>query len=919
MQNRTRNLAIAAAVVVLLVLVGGRLVAEFAVDLLWFESVGYSDVFWTRWTIGIVVRLVVGLVAGAFVFLNLWVVSRTLGTIRVRRRFGNIEIAERLPQVYVFAALFGLSIFSALWLSGGIGDPIAFYAAFVAESWGMTDPVHGRDVSFYVFQYPVLNRLQLLAGVVIFWTILLSGIAYVATGSARWTEAGPSVTPGARRHLGLLAAGLLLVFAAGLWLDRYELLMSGHGVGGALGYTDVHARIPARVLLSVLAVVAAAAVAHGAWHGTLRPPLFAIGLLILGFVGGQLVYPSALQNLRVEPDEYAREAPYIEQNLAFTRHAYGLSGLRRESLPFRSGSEVSPDRVAELLQGVPLWDSRPLLQTYRALQAPFRPYYDFVSVHYDRYGPPGDAQQVAIAVRELDVNRLPSVAQTWQNLRLTYVRGEGAVVSPVAQMSAGGEPRYFVSDLDPVRISPDAPEGLQLTEPGVYFAEMTRGHVILNTAMRAETQPLAPGSPEPQGVTLSSWWRKLAFAWAFQSRNLLLSGELTPESRVVYRRLVRERVETVAPFLQYSAGDRGGPYPVVFEGRIVWILDAYTSSTHFPLAPAVRFGDRGVRYVRNSVKVTVDGVSGEVRLFVVDPTDPILRTYARIFPGLFSPIEEMPEGLQRHLRFPAALFGLQASILQEYHLRDARAFYNRDDVWQIPTETYRDRAIVYEPYYAMLPLPGTDTSEFLISMPFVAAGRQNMTAMLLTRNDPPHYGEQVLFELPRDELIPGPQQIESLIDQDPAISEQLALWKRGGSDVIRGHIVIVPVDSSLVYVEPLFLEAQESAIPQLERVILASGRRVVMRPTMSGALAALFEGAPAVDERRAPALAAAPVGPADPPRPGPGVAAPAEMDRARRLMEQAESQLRSGDWAGFGQTWAELRAALRTPQAAPPP
>jgi uncharacterized protein len=915
MERRTRNLMIAAAVAILAVLVGGRLAAEFAVDLLWFQSVGYSDVFWTRWTIGILVRLVVGLVAGAFVFLNLWIVSRTLGTIRVRRRFGNIEIAERLPRVYVLGTLIGLSFFSALWLSGGVGDPIAVYAALRAESWGMVDPVHGRDVSFYVFQYPVLNRLQLLAGVVVFWTMLLAGIAYVATGSARWTDAGPSVTPGARRHLGLLAAGLLLVFAFGLWLDRYDLLMTGQGVGGALGYTDVHARIPARILLTGLAVIAAAAVAHGAWHGSLRPPLFAIGLLILGFVGGQLVYPAALQNLRVEPDEFARESPYIEHNLAFTRHAYGLSALRREAMPFRGGTTVSPDAVAERLEGVPLWDSRPLLQTFRALQAPFRPYFDFVSVHYDRYGPPGEAQQVAIAVRELDVNRLPSVAQTWQNLRLNYVRGEGAVVSPVAQMAAGGEPRYFVSDLDPLRIAPDAPEGLEIAEPGVYFAEMTRGHVILNTTMRAETQPLAPGSPQPIGVELTSWWRKLAFAWAFQSRNLLLSGELTPQSRVVYRRLVRERAEAVAPFLQYSAGELGGPYPVIFEGRIVWILDAYTSSTHFPLAPAVRFGDRGVRYVRNSVKVTIDGVSGEVRLFVVDEDDPILRTYARIFPDLFQPISEMPPGLRRHLRFPAALFGLQASVLQEYHLRDARAFYNRDDVWQIPTETYRDRAVVYQPYYAMLPLPGEEATEFLISMPFVAAGRQNMTSMLVTRNDPPHYGEQILFDLPRDELIPGPQQVESLIDQDPAISEQLALWKRGGSDVIRGHIVIVPVDSTLIYVEPLFLEAQESAIPQLERVIVAAGRRVVMRPTMQGALAALFEGEGVTDERRAGALAAAPTSPAQPtPAPGatPAAGTPgADVERVRRLMEQADAHLRAGDLAAFGQTWAELRAALR--------
>jgi uncharacterized protein len=914
MQTRTRSFVVGAIVALLVVLVGGRMAAEFVVDYLWFESLGYTDTFWTRWTIGAVVRVVVGLIVGAFVFFNLWVVSRTLGTIRVRRRYANIEIAERLPDIYVFATLFLLSFLSAWWLSAGIGDPVAAVAAFRAESWGLTDPVHGRDASFYVFVYPVLTRLQVLAGVLVFWTLLLAGIAYVATGSARWTDAGPNVTPGARRHLGMLIACLLLVFAWGLWLDRYELLMSGQGVGGALGYTDVHARIPARVLLAGLAAIAAAAVAYGAWHALVRPPLIAVGLLILGFIGGQLVYPSVLQNLRVEPDEFAREQPFIEQNLAFTRHAYGLSALQRTALPYRSGQEVSAEALADRLEGVPLWDRRPLLQTFRALQAPFRPYFDFVSVHYDRYGPPGAAHQVAIAVRETDVSRLQENAQTWQNLRLNYVRGEGAVVTPVAQMTAGGEPRYFVSDLDPLRIAADAPDETRLTEPGVYFGELTRGYVVLNPVQRQEAQLLASGSPPPIGIGLDSWWRKLAFAWAFQSRNILLSGELTPRSEIVYRRTVRERAQAVAPFLHFG-GEGGGPYPVIFEGRIVWIIDAYTSSTYFPLAPPVRFADRAVRYVRNSVKVTVDGVSGEVRLYVVDNEDPILRTYARIFPQLFAPITEMPPGLRRHLRVPPPLFALQAAVLQEYHLRDARSFYNRNDVWQIPTETYRDRPITYEPFFAMLPLPGGGTErEFLLTMPFVAAGRQNMTAILMARSDPPHYGETILFELPRDELIPGPQQVESLIDQDPTISEQLALWKRGGSDVIRGHMTVLPVDGTLVYAEPLFLEAQESAIPQLERVILASGRRVVMRPTAQGALAALLGEDPIGEERRDRTLAAAAPREAAPEQAAPG--APA-LYEARRLMEQAEAQLRAGDWAGFGRTWSELQAALRPSPGVP--
>ncbi|HEV2131775.1 MAG TPA: UPF0182 family protein, partial [Longimicrobiaceae bacterium] len=529
--------------------------------------------------------------------------------------------------------------------------------------------------------------------------------------------------------------------------------------------------------------------------------------------------------------------------------------------------------------------------------------------HYDRYGPQGAAQQVAISVRELEVARLAETAQTWQNLHLHYVRGEGAVVSPVSQMTTGGEPFYYLSEVFPPRISPDAPPELALTEPGVYFGERTRGYVILTPgATPRVTDADAPPPAEaahPIGVPLNTLWTKLAYAWAFQSKNLLLSPEVTPGSRIVYTRLVQQRAAALAPFLHFPQLGRGAVQPVVSDGRIIWILDGYTSSIHFPLAPVERLGDRAARYLRNSVKVTVDGLTGEVQMYAVDEQDPILRTYSAIFPGLFRPVAEMPPALQRHLRFPAELLTLQARVLREYHVGDARTFYQKADVWDIPTETYRDAREAVTPTYAMLPLPGTDAErEFLLQMPFVAAGRQNMTGLLVTRNDPPHYGEQVLYELPRDELISGPQQIESMIDQDPAISEQLSLWKRGGSDVIRGQMVVVAVDSTLLYVEPLFLEAQASAIPQLERVILASGRRVVMRATPETALAALLRDEPretTTQVARAPA--AAPV-PSTAPRADPS------LDRARQLVERAEAQLRAGDWAGFGESWSELREAL---------
>lgn len=465
------------------------------------------------------------------------------------------------------------------------------------------------------------------------------------------------------------------------------------------------------------------------------------------------------------------------------------------------------------------------------------------------------------------------------------------MVSPVARMADDGAPVYYLSDLNPPRSSPSAPEGLTLTEPAVYFAENTTGYVILD---RQEG---------PRGVAVTGFARRLALAWAFQSKNLLLSDEVTRGSRVVFGRTVAERARAAAPFLHLTSDS---PQPVVHRGRIVWVMDGYSTSSFFPLSPRVMFGGRAARYVRNSAKVVVDGVTGEVSVFAV-ASDPILRTYSRVFPGLVQPIDRMPADLRAHLKVPTPLIALRASLLGEYHLTDARAFYEKEDVWSVGTENYRSEIIAIDPTPVMLPLPGQRDPEFLTMIPFVSPGRQNMTALLVVRNDGAAYGEQRLYLLPRDELVPGPQQIEARIDQDPEIAQQLSLWRRGGSEVIRGRLIVVPVDSTLLYVEPLFLEAQSAAIPQLERVIVAHGGRVAMRPTLAEAFAAVLGLAEESAEDAPPETGGEPT---------PSVRSEA-LERARRLMEQAEAQLRAGDWAAFGRTWEALRAALR--ETASPP
>ena len=887
MMSRRTRIAVIAFGALVLFLVGGRLTAEFVEDLLWYQALQIERVFWARWLAAALVRVALGLLFAAIVFINLTVVTRTLGTIRVRRRVANIEIAEQLPQPYIVATLLGIAGLSGWWLSAGVADPVSVLAAFRHESWGLRDPFFGLDVSFYVFVLPILDQLQILFGLLTAWTAILVVSAYVVTGAIRVTGGEVHLTPVARRHLAVLAGAALVIVAWDLWLDRYGLIVSGNGVSGAIGYTDAHARQPGMLVLAVLALAAAGAVAYGMWTNRRQLALGSLAALVAATVLARIIVPALMQQLVVEPNEAVRERPFIEQHIDFTRRAYQLDDIRTAPLPYATGAVPSDSTVLSALAGAPLWDPRPLHTTFNEREALYA-YYTFASVHPDRY----DGEQVAVSVRELEPASLPPTAQTWHNLHLEYVSGQGAVVTPMAAMAEDGSPVYYLRDIGPPRVSPDAPPSLELSDPEIYFGERTGGYVIV-----------APDA-RPNGVPLISLGRKLVFAWAFQSRNLLLSRSVTPASKVVYRRSVADRVRRAAPFVRLLP--ERGVQPVIHEGNVVWLVDGYTTTTSFPLSRRGSLEAMPLRYVRNSVKATVDAVSGEVRLYVVDPDDPILRTYAAFFPGVLEPLSAMPEGLRAHLRYPSALLELQAAVLGDYHLRDPARFYARQDVWAAAIEIYRMDEQPVGATYATLPLPGESESEFLLSVPLSARGRPNLAAILVARNDPGVYGQRFLYELPRDELVPGPQQIEAQIDQNPDISQQLSLWREGGSQVVRGRILVVPVDSSLVYVEPLFLEAHQTATPQLERVIVSNGRNVVMRSTLAEAVDALYgSGGPPVASPL-PSVTSDPTPREQAPAPaaGPGI------ERARQLVEQAEGQLRAGDWAGFGESWRQLRTLL---------
>jgi uncharacterized protein len=907
LRNPGRALAVA-AIVLVAVLIFGRSAAVFYTEALWFESTGQSAVFWRRLLAVLTTRIVTGGIGAGLILINLWYVLRQLGPVHLRRRYGNLEFAEQVPRTYLVAGAAAVSILAGWWLSTlqfGGNVPITMLAWLQREAWGVSDPLFNADVSFYVFSLPVYLRLLDYLLIVLVWATLLVAIGYVLVGAVTLRGTRLDFDERPRVHFALLLAAMIAIFGVRYLLGRYGFVMDGGGFAGTVGYTDVHARLPARLLIGVLSLVAAAAIVYGARRRTLGAPAGAFAVLGVAALGMGVVYPGIVQKVQVEPNQLAREIEYIRWNMEFTRRAYGLDLIERRALSYRRADASVWTEMAPALDRLPLWDAAPLQTAFNEIQSRVR-YYHFPDVDYDRYGPEGARQQVAIAVREVSREGIPANAQTWTNLRLNpvYTRGIGVVATPAAEKRLG-EPIYWLGDLNPVQRHAEAPTELELTEPSIFFGErMVDDYIVVGHRARfageaPELEGRMPPMPRVEtGVQLSSLVRVLAFAWRFGDQNLLFARELTDTSRLVFRRGVIERARTLAPFLLWDTD----PHPVVLDGRVVWILDGYTWSTSYPLSRAFVIRDQApLRYMRSSVKAVVDAVTGATAFYALPDPDPLLRTYRRVFPGLIRDWSEMPAGIQAHLRYPHLLFRVQADVLEQYHLERAEAFYAQQDVWQLPQEISPQLQSRGRPNYMMAPLPGESTPEFLLTTPFIARERQNMTALLVARNDMPNYGRLMLLEMPRDEQIRGPSQLQSIIEQDPVISQQLTLWRQGGRTVELGRIRIIPTAGSILYVQPLFLSAQERGIPQLQQVIVSDGSAVAMATELRAAIVAL--GGELIDTaRREPA-------PRTASDPGAG-----DRDdwreQALQLLQQADDRLRAGDFAGFGAAWNRLRTLL---------
>ncbi len=902
-----RRALVIVVVVLLASLVLLSTLTGFLVDWLWFDTLGFGAVFTTVWhaklaAFGIAAGLSVALLGlNGLVAVGAPVPHvRRLRVTRIRRGGGEVlpEVMEfsleRLPWSRLVLA--GAGVIGVLLGLGQAGSWRVFLRWLYAVPFERTDPVFGRDLGFYVFTLPVY-RLALDWGflVVVLGALMAAGIFW-ARGAIEIVDGWPRLAAPAGRHFSVLLAVFLALKAGSYLLQRYDLLLDTSGVVFGAGYTDLHLRLPFLAALVVIALVGAGLCVANVAIGGLRLP----GLAILLLLGGSLLQSGAaalFQSYRVKPDELRLEAPYLARTIAFTRYGFGLD--RIVVTPFPAAGQLTPAALAAntaTIQNLRWWDPGPLLDTYRQLQE-LRLYYDFHDVDVDRYTFNGTYQQVMLAARELNQSRLPADAQTWINQHFKFTHGFGLVMSPVNRFDEEGLPVFYVQDIPPA-----SSVGVTLDRPQLYFGEETAIYIVV----RGGTTEFDYGRGADNvyttyqgrdGVALGSLWRRALFAWYFGDLKLLISENVTAGSRILFRRLIQERITRVAPFLLL---DRD-PYLVVDDGRLVWVQDAYTVSDTLPYAQA---SPEGLSYIQNSIKVVLDAYDGTLAFYVADPGDPLVRTDGRIFPTLFRPLETMPASLRQHLRYPEDLFRLQAGVYGTYHMTDPEVFYNREDQWTVPQVTVNGKTAAMQPYYTVMRLPGEARAEFILMLPMVPNNRDNMIAWLAARCDGPAYGTVIEFAFPKEKLLFGPAQVEARIDQDTTISQQLSLWNQTGSRVIRGNLLVIPIDDALLYVEPLYLRAEHRELPELKRLIASVGDRVVMSTTVDTLLASLFPSVP----KPPPTVARA-----EPETSGvrvPGRRGTADALQHYRAAFQALNQ---GDWRTFGVEMDALRRALEGP------
>ncbi len=897
MADKVKNLKWIIIGIILLVVIIVGAIASIYIDLIWFKSVQYIAVFWKILLTKGVVMLFFAAIFFVLSFINLSYARRFAPEFKVE--IGQDEF-ER-PEIQLYKSLqniqvnkkfvFWFSLIIALFMGfseGANWEKILIYLN--RTSFGITDPIFNRDIGFYMFSLPFWEFVRNWLSFALSFITVIVGAIYVLKKAAKYEYKKLVIETPVKVHLSLLIGLILILKSWQYWLNAYKLLYSARGVIFGAGYTEIHANLFALRILMVLALACAMLFFITARKENWKLPLLGlvvlIGLSIL--LGG--VYPEIIQRAVVLPNESTKERPYILNNIEATRLAYGLDKIKEEEFPVKE--EISFEDIEkndETIRNIRLWDWRPIKQTLRQIQA-IRLYYDFYNVDMDRYYFNGNYQQVMVSPRELDTAKIPERARTWINEVLTYTHGYGVVVNPVNKISGEGLPYLLIKDIPPV-----SSVNLDITRPEIYYGEITKGYVIVKTKAKEFDYPKGDENVYSTyagngGMPVSSLWRRILFSIKYSNPQILLTANFTPESRIMINRNIQERVKKVAPFLSYDKD----PYIVVSkEGKLFWIQDAYTISSNYPYStPIMGY----FNYIRNSVKVIIDAYNGTMDFYIVDQKDPLIKVYKNIFPQLFKSFDQMPGDLKEHIRYPKDLFQIQAELYSTYHMMDPDVFYNKEDYWSIPNEVYAEDEIKMEPYYIITKLPDHEREEFILMTPFTPSMKNNMIAWLAAKNDQPEYGNLIVYKFPKEKLIYGPMQIEARIDQDSEISQQLTLWGQKGSTVIRGNLLVIPIEESILYVEPLYLRAEKGEIPELKRVIVSNGSDVMIGKDLGDALEKLFvrafEGREIVitgEEKDLKDL----------------------IKEAGEYYEKAQEYAREGNWGKYGEELQKLEQTLK--------
>lgn len=802
--------------------------------------------------------------------------------------FANVTgfIVSYLRQLAVIVIMVGLLLWKPRISIGAIailtsivfgsiaaGSWTVFLRFFNLSSFDLVDPQFGRDIGFYIFRFPLWHSIESWLTGLSWFSLLSCALFYLLSGNSLSEGRFPGFSKIQLRHLSFLGAVVMLALALQHWLNRFDLLYSSRGVVYGAGYTNIQVQLPLEMSLAVLSIISAVWLLYKGFTGyrnlqIQKRKIKRIISLLFPFIVYLFVFvlsdfaSATVQRLVVQPNELDKERPYIERSIALTRKAFNLDNINAETFNPQGQLTAADIQNNDLtIENIRLWDTRPILQTNRQLQQ-IRPYYQFHDADIDRYLlsenedlADADKQQVIISARELDYAQVQDIAKTWVNEHLIYTHGYGFTLSPVTRVAEGGLPYYYIKDIGTgveetgsLTISDEAiRNSIPIGKPRIYFGELTNPYIMTSTRVRELDYPSGEENvytiyDGTGGITIGNYLRRVLFAEYLKDWQMLFTQNFTDNTKVLFRRNIKQRVREIAPFLNY---DRD-PYLVAAKPEsgeddrnyLYWIIDAYTTSDRYPYSDP---GENSFNYLRNSVKVVVDAYNGKVDFYIADESDPIIRTWDKIFPQLLKPLSTMPKELRRHIRYPEDLFSVQSERLLTYHMRDPQVFYNREDRWQIPQEIYGTESQAVAPYYLIMKLPSATQEEFILLHPYTPLSRPNLIAWLAARSDGAEYGKLLLYKFPKQKLIYGPNQIEALINQDPVISQQISLWNREGSRAIQGNLLIIPIEQSLLYVEPLYIEAEENSLPALARVIVIYENQIVMAETLDEGIQAIFQ------------------------------------------------------------------------------